>query len=136
MIDWLERNRKLIDYFRANEGKSPSGSHLVLLTTTGNKTGRTLTSPLVYLADGDGRYVVFGSVSGAPNNPGWYHNIKADPRVTVEVGADKFECRAVIATGSERERLWARAVEAMPLVKEHQAKTTRQFPIVILEKPH
>jgi deazaflavin-dependent oxidoreductase (nitroreductase family) len=134
MIDWNERNRHVIEHVRANGGVSPSGSRPALLTTTGAKSGKSHTVPLAVMQDGD-RIVVFGSVMGAPRNPDWYFNIKANPKVRVEYGAESFETTAQIAEGEERERLWAKAVQTMPIVVQHQEKTTRQIPLVILPRP-
>src|SRR5882672_8463269 len=105
-----EFNRNLIDEFRAHDGKVTGifeGAPLLLLTTTGAKSGRKHTTPLVYQQDGD-RIVVFGSKGGAPSHPAWFRNLVAHPNVTVEVpGGETFEARAVVVEGPERDRLFA-----------------------------
>jgi deazaflavin-dependent oxidoreductase (nitroreductase family) len=129
-------NRNLIAEFRAGDGKVGGpfeGAPLLLLTTTGAKTGRPHTTPLVYQADGD-RIVVFGSKGGAPSHPAWYHNLVANPTVTVELPTETFEARAVTAEGAERDRIWSAQKELMPGFKEYEAKTDRQIPVIVLER--
>jgi deazaflavin-dependent oxidoreductase (nitroreductase family) len=131
-MDFIEFNRKIIDEFRANGGKVGgdfAGAPMVLLTTTGAKTGRRLTSPLVHTTDGDD-LVVIASKGGAPNHPAWYHNLKANPTVTVEVGDEEYEATAVITEGEERQRLFDAQAEMMPNFKEYQEATTRVIPVV------
>src|ERR1700674_4925379 len=102
-------NRSVIDEFRAKDGKLSGpfeGAPLLLLTTTGAKSGLKHTTPVAYLRDGD-RIVVFGSKAGAPTHPAWYHNLVANPTVTVEVPEEQFEARAVVIDGEERDRLFA-----------------------------
>ena len=106
---------------------------MVLLTTTGAKSGRQRTTPLVYLSDGD-RVYIFASKGGSPTHPDWYHNIKANPRVTVEIGTDKFEADAKEVTGDERDRLYAAQVAVMPGFGEYQANTSRVIPVVELQR--
>src|SRR5438067_10271589 len=104
-----ERNRKVIDEFRANVGKVGGpfeGRPMILVTNTGAKTGRKRITPLVYLRQGE-RIFVVGSKGGAPTHPDWYHNMVANPRVTVEVGTEPYEADAVSITGPERVRLYA-----------------------------
>jgi deazaflavin-dependent oxidoreductase (nitroreductase family) len=134
--DRFARNRKVIEEFRANAGKIPgrdSGFPLLLLTTTGAKSGQQRTTPVAYLADGD-RVVVFASKGGGPTSPDWYHNLVANPRVSVEVGSESYGARAVVAAGEERERLYARQAQLFPVFGEYQQKTTRKIPVVILER--
>jgi deazaflavin-dependent oxidoreductase (nitroreductase family) len=129
-------NQRIIDEFRANEGKVGggfSGAPLVLLTTTGAKTGKRHTIPLVYLPEGD-RIFIFASFAGAPTNPAWYHNIRANPRVTIEVGTEKSEAEATELTGSERDRVFAAQVSVMPGFADYQDKTSRVIPVVELTK--
>ena len=124
-----------MDEFRANAGKVGGpfeGSPMLILHTTGARSGREHMNPLVYQSDGD-RLVVFASKGGAPNHPDWYHNLAANPDVTIEVGTETLAKRARIATGDERERLWTRQKQLMPGFADYQAKTTRQIPVVILE---
>ena len=129
-------NRQLIDEFRANNGKVGGPferAPLVLLTTKGAKSGQLRTFPVVYTRDGD-RIVVIASKGGAPNNPAWYHNLVANPEVTVELPGEKFVARASVATGDERARLWRVQADLMPNFDEYQQKTTREIPVVILER--
>src|SRR6476620_2413459 len=128
-------NQSLIEEFRANNGKVTgvfAGRPVVLLTTTGAKSGRPRTSPLVYTTDGD-RMVIIASKGGAPTNPDWYHNIVANPVVTVELPGETFQARATVAEGEERQRLYDAQAALMPAFAEYQQKTTRQIPVVILD---
>ncbi len=126
-------NQTVIETFRKNGGKVQGGMNLLLLTTTGAKSGQPRIAPLAYSTDGD-RYVVAASKAGAPTNPDWYFNLVANPIVTVEVGDEKFEARASIADGAERDRLYAQHAELMPGFAEYETKTTRRIPIVLLER--
>ena len=128
-------NRRVIEEFRANSGRVAAfeGATLLLLTTIGAKTRRVHTTPLVYLPDGEA-LVVFGTKGGAPTNPDWYHNLRANPTATVEVGDDRFEVRARIAAGEERERLFARQKSLRPQFAEYEAKSGRAIPVVVLER--
>ena len=131
-----ELNQSIIKEFRANQGKVafPSeGMPVLLLTMTGAKTGRTLVRPLCYARDGD-RLLIIASYGGAPRNPPWYHNLVANPDVTVEVGTEKFKARATQAHGAERDRLFAAAAALMPRFSEYQHKTERQLPLFILTR--
>jgi len=105
----------------------------VLLTTKCARTGVTRTTPLVHTRDGD-RYVVLASKGGAPTNPAWYHNLVANPTVTVEVGPEKFEARASVARGEERDRLFNAQAALMPGFAEYQRNTPRRIPVVVLER--
>jgi deazaflavin-dependent oxidoreductase (nitroreductase family) len=128
-------NQSIVDEFRANGGKVGGpfeGAPMLLLTTTGAKSGQARTAPLVYLPDGD-RYVVFASKAGAPTNPDWYHNLVANPSVSVEVGSDRTDADAVVLTGEERDQLFAKQAERMPGFKDYQDKTTRVIPVVALQ---
>ena len=136
MTDQHEYNRQLIEQFRANRGTIDgpfAGRPLLLLTTTGARSGQPRTAPMMYVPDGD-RLLVIASNLGASQHPGWYHNLMAHPGVTVEVGAETFEAAAVVTEGAEYQQLWARIVEQYPFFTEHQAKTTRQIPVVALER--
>ena len=127
-------NTKIIEEFRANGGKMAGGFDgvpLVLLTTTGAKTGTKRTTPLAYLPDGD-RIVIFASKAGAPTNPAWYHNLLAHPEVTVEVGGETGPARAEVLTGEERDRLFAEQVRRVPGFGDYQAKTDRVIPVIAL----
>ncbi|MEV0148495.1 MULTISPECIES: nitroreductase family deazaflavin-dependent oxidoreductase [unclassified Nonomuraea] len=128
-------NQKVIDEFRANGGKVGGmfeGANLVLLTTTGRKSGKQVTSPVMYLKDGE-RIVVIASYAGADHHPAWYLNLVANPSLTVEVGTEKYQARAEVMEGDERDRLYARMVEVAPGFAEYQAKTERRIPVVALE---
>ena len=127
-------NQQIIETFRANKGKTSFPLPLILLTTTGAKSGDLRTSPVAYSTDGD-RIVIAASKGGAPTNPDWYHNLVAHPIVTVEIGAEKFQARATIVTDeAERERLYARHAELMPGFAEYPQKTDRKIPVVLLER--
>jgi deazaflavin-dependent oxidoreductase (nitroreductase family) len=104
----------------------------LLLTTKGRKSGAEKTVPLIFVNDGD-NYVVIGSLGGAPKHPVWYLNLVANPHVTLQVKDKVFEAVARTAQSPERERLWAKALEAWPQYDDYQAKTTRQIPVVVLE---
>ena len=136
MADVNDFNRNLIDEFRANDGKVTGpfeGAPLLLLTTTGAKSGNTRTNPVVYTRDGD-RLVIIASKGGSPTSPDWYHNLVANPLVTIEVPGEKFEAKASVARGDEHDRLFAAQAAVMPQFGEYQEKTTRQLPVVILER--
>ena len=134
--DYNEFNRKLIEEFRANGGKVGgmfAGAPLLLLTTTGAKTGQPRVAPLAYTTD-NGRLVVIASKGGAPTHPDWFHNLRANPDVTVEVGMETFPARATIPAGAERQRLFEQMAAQMPNFAEYQRNTTRQIPVVVLER--
>jgi deazaflavin-dependent oxidoreductase (nitroreductase family) len=136
MTDQNTYNRQLIEEFRANRGKSGGpmeGRPLLLLTTTGAKSGQLRTTPMMYIPDGD-RLLVIASNAGAPVHPDWYRNLVAYPEVTVEVGNEIFEAIAIVTEGTERQRLWTRVVELYPFFADHQAKVTRQIPVIVLER--
>lgn len=129
-------NRGVIEEFRSNDGRVGGpyeGADLLLLTTTGARSGRRHTTPLMYLRDGD-RLVVFGTKGGAPRNPDWYHNLLAEPTATVEVGTDRFDADARIATGNERDELYARQAARRPQFADYEAKTARKIPVIVLER--
>ncbi len=132
--DWNEHNRDVIEQFRANGGIVGDGKipH-VLLTTTGAKSGLTRINPLNYSRDAD-RIIVIASKGAAPTHPDWYLNLVAHPEVTVEVGTEKFQARASIAAGAERERLFNQQAALMPYFATYQKRTTRQIPVIILER--
>ena len=132
----LEFNSKVIEEFRANGGKVGGpfeGAALLLLTTTGAKSGEPRTSPLVYTTDGE-RIVIIASMAGAPTNPAWYHNLAARPDATVELGSETIKVRAQDAEGDERQRLYDAQAEIMPVFKEYAAKTERVIPVVLLDR--
>jgi len=109
------------------------GAPLLLLTTTGAKSGQRRTTPVMYLPDGN-RLIIFASKAGAPTNPDWYHNLVAHPQAAVEVGTETFDITAVVATGEERDRLFARQAELYPGFANYQARITRQIPVIALER--
>lgn len=130
-----ERNRRIVEEFRANGGVVGGGFEgvtLLILPTTGRRTGRDHVTPLVYLPDGD-RYVVFGSKGGAPTHPEWYLNLVAHPEATVEVGTRSLRVEARQITGLERDELYARQVERMRSFAEYQEKTSRVIPAIALQ---
>lgn len=131
MSDW---NTKIIEEFRANEGRvgGPfTDAPMLLLTTTGRRTGERRTNPMMYMADGD-RLLVFASKGGAPTHPDWYHNLVADPRVTVEVGTESYQAHATALQGDERDRLYAEQSRRYPGFAEYQRNTSRVIPVVAL----
>jgi len=107
----------------------------LLLTTTGRKSGEKFVFPLFYGNDGDS-YIVVASKGGAPQHPGWYRNLLANPDVDVQVGTAKLKARARTATGAERTRLWVKALEFWPPYAEYQQKTEREIPVVLLDPVH
>lgn len=131
-----ERNQKVIAEFRANQGKvgGPyANAPLLLLTTTGAKSGKKYINPLAYTKDGE-HLVIIASFGGAPKNPSWYHNLVAHPEVTVEVGSENFKAKATVATGEERQRLYDQQAKQMPNFAEYAKKTTRQIPVIVLTR--
>ncbi len=132
----LEFNNQVIAEFRANEGKvggAFAGAPMVLLTMKGAKSGEKRTIPLVYSKDGD-NVVIIASMGGAPKHPAWFLNLKANPDVTVEVGTEKFQARASVPEGAERDRLFNQQAALMPNFAEYQQKTTRVIPAVVLKR--
>ena len=129
-------NTQVIEEFRANAGRvggNFEGAPMVIITTTGAKSGQPRTIPLVYLLDSD-RVVIFASKAGAPTNPDWYHNIVANPNLTVEVGSETYEAVAEEITGEERDRLFAAQVAVMPGFQTYADNTTRLIPVVALNR--
>jgi deazaflavin-dependent oxidoreductase (nitroreductase family) len=136
MSDYNDWNQKIIEEFRSSGGQVGgqfAGAPVLILTSTGAKTGQKRTTPMMYLRDGD-RMAVFASKAGAPTNPDWYHNLVANPRATVEVGTETFEVEAEVATREERDRLYATQAERYPGFKEYEEKTTRVIPVVLLRR--
>lgn len=134
--EMVEFNRALIDEYRQNGGKVSgpfAGAPLLLLTTTGAKSGRELTSPLAFTRDGD-RIIVIASKAGAPTNPAWYHNLVANPDVKVELDDDTFDARAEVTEGDERERLYRQQAEVLPPFNQYEKNTTRQIPVIALNR--
>jgi deazaflavin-dependent oxidoreductase (nitroreductase family) len=134
MHDW---NRRTIEAFRASKGQVGGvweGRPLLLLTTTGAKSGQPRTTPVMYLREGD-RVFIFASKAGAPTHPDWYHNLLAHPDVTVEIGDQIYQATAKPVTGAERDHIYAQWAERYPQFREYQEKTSRIIPVIELE-PH
>ena len=132
MTNWNEHNRSVIEQFRAKGGSS-GARPLLLLTTTGAKSGRPHTTPLMYLADGDS-FAVIASKGGEPKHPDWYRNLVANPTVRVEVAGEDFETQARVAEPEERDRLFALQGAHYPFFAGYQNKVKRRIPVVVLER--
>ena len=129
--DW---NRQTVEDFRANQGQVGGiweGRPLLLLTTTGAKSGQRRTNPVMYLRERD-RLFVFASKGGVPTNPDWYHNLLAHPEVTVEIGDQTYPAIAKPVTGAERDSIYARWAQQYPQYREYQESTTRSIPVIEL----
>ncbi len=135
MTDVNDFNTQIIEEFRANAGVVAQfgGAPLLLLTTTGAKSGQDRVHPMMYRPEGE-RMFVFASKAGAPSNPDWYHNLVAHPEVTVEVGAERFGAKARVVTGPERDRIYAAHAAEYPGFAEYQEKTDRIIPVVELDR--
>lgn len=136
MSELNDFNQKVITEFRANQGKvggQMEGMPVLLLTTKGAKTGRPFTKPLAYTKDGN-RLVVIASFAGSPHHPAWYVNLVANPTVTIEVGTESFQARAITTSGEERERLFNAQAKLMPIFNDYKTKTSRQLPVVVFER--
>jgi deazaflavin-dependent oxidoreductase (nitroreductase family) len=130
-------NTAIAQEFRANGGKVSmfSDREILLLTTTGAKSGEPRLSPLAYVPDGSpDRLVIFASHMGAAHHPGWYHNLVANPEVTVEVGTETFTATASTATGAEHDRLYQLFTSQLPGTDDHQSRTSRTIPMVVLHR--
>ena len=129
-------NNGIIKNFRENEGRVTIppfvGATLLLLTTSGARSGLPRTAPLGYQRGGDG-YVVIGSNSGLPANPEWFHNLKSNPVATAEVGAETFQVRARFTEGAERRRLFDATIAKVPAFGEYEGMTDRELPVIVLE---
>ena len=136
MTDQNDFNRQLIEEFRANPSKfeGPGSRSLLLLTTTGARSGKRYTTPLMYFTDGD-RLIIIASNAGAPKHPDWYYNLLAHPEVTVEFGTKTYDTTANVIQGAERQQVWARLCEQYPFFIDHQAQITRQIPLIALSRP-
>jgi deazaflavin-dependent oxidoreductase (nitroreductase family) len=130
--DMAAHNRQVIADFRANGGV-PDGRPLLLLTTTGARTGQRRTTPMMYVSDGD-RLLVIASNAGAPRDPDWFHNLVAHPAVTVEVTGDTFEASATVLLDEERDRVFAEIVKRHAFFADHQAGVERTIPVVALTR--
>jgi len=136
MSELNERNKRIIDEFRANEGRVGGpfeGKDLLLLHTLGAKSQQERINPVACIKDGE-RFAVIASKGGAPTNPDWYYNVVANPQVTVEVGTEKFQAKATVAEEPERSRLYEKMVEVMPGFDEYRRKTTRVIPVIVLTR--
>jgi deazaflavin-dependent oxidoreductase (nitroreductase family) len=136
MTDFNEFNRGVIEEFRTNGGTVGgvfAGAPMILITHRGAKSGKQYTSPLVYTRSGDD-YVIIASKGGAPDDPQWFRNIVANPDVIVEVGTERFDARARVAEGAERDRLYRAQADLMPNFAEYANKTSRTIPVVVLER--
>jgi len=109
------------------------GTDILLLSTRGRRSGETRTTPLIERTDGDG-WVVVASKGGSPENPAWYENLKADPDAEIQVRAERVPVRARTAEGEERARLWRKMVEVWPAYDSYQQRTSREIPVVVLER--
>ena len=140
MGEFDDMNREVVAEFRSNQGVVDTaaggyfkGKPVLILHTTGAKTGAERANPLMYLDEGDRRFV-FASKGGAPHNPDWYYNLKANPGVTVEMGTESYPATASVITGPERDRIYAEQVAAFPQFGEYEQKTTRKIPVVALDR--
>jgi deazaflavin-dependent oxidoreductase (nitroreductase family) len=133
MSDW---NEKIIEEFRANEGKVGgyfANNTLLLLHTTGAKSGKERVNPLATYED-DERLVIIASKGGAPSNPDWYYNVVANPMVEVEYGTEKFQAKATVTSEPERSELFEKMVSRMPGFAEYREKTSRVIPVITLTR--
>ena len=110
-----------------------NGAPILLVTTKGHKSGQTRVTPLIFVDDAAGPAII-ASKGGAPEHPAWYQNLAADPRVKVQIKGDVFEARARTTSGPERARIWKAAVKAWPQYEDYQAATSREIPVVVLER--
>ena len=136
MADQNDYNRQLIEEFRTDRSKTDKpleGRPLLLLTTTGARSGQRRTTPMMYIPDGD-HLIIIASNAGASTHPDWYYNLIAHPQVTAEVGPETFDATAIVIEGPARQQLWTRITELYPFFAEHQAKITRQIPVIALER--
>ncbi len=136
MSDTNDWNKQIIEEFRANDGKVGgqfANMNLLLLHTTGAKSGLPRINPVACMADGD-RYVAIASKGGAPTHPDWYYNLVANPEANVEVGTEQFPAVAAVAEEPERTRLYDKMAAMYPFFAEYQKKTTRIIPVVILTR--
>ena len=129
--EFLAYNQGVISEFRANHGVvSQPPFPILLLTTTGARTGRPTTVPLAFAVDDSGRVFVMASKAGAPQHPAWFHNVRANPSVTVELGDRSFQAQAVVTEGEERDRLYGMISDG---ASEYEKNTSRVFPVIVLD---
>jgi deazaflavin-dependent oxidoreductase (nitroreductase family) len=130
-------NEKIIEEFRANEGRVGGpfeGAPMILIHHIGARSGTERVTPLVYFPQDDGQMVIIASKAGAPTNPDWYHNLKANPKIDVEVGTETFPVEVGEVVGEKRDEIWSRVVDAMPGFGEYQVKTDRKIPVLVLQR--
>jgi deazaflavin-dependent oxidoreductase (nitroreductase family) len=131
-------NQGIVDEFRANDGVVGGpfqGLPLVLLHHTGAKSGIERVNPLAYQRLGDDSVAVFASKGGAPTNPDWFHNVVANPNTSIEIGTERYDVTARVATGEERNRIWEAQKKAFPNFAEYESKSGgREIPVVVLDK--
>jgi deazaflavin-dependent oxidoreductase (nitroreductase family) len=130
--DWIVEHQQRYLETNGAEGHIWRGVPTLLLTTTGHKTGRETTTPLIYGRAGEA-YVVVASKGGAPDHPKWYRNLVANPEVTIQVGPERKRARARTASAEEKPALWKTMTGIWPAYDEYQAKTTREIPVVVIE---
>jgi deazaflavin-dependent oxidoreductase (nitroreductase family) len=133
MSDW---NTRVVEEFRANGGQVSgplAGANMLLLHTTGAKSGEERVHPLVYQDTGGDDVVIFASNYGGPNYPAWYYNLLAHPEATIEIGGGTRPVRARVTEGDERERFWTRQKQDRPNFADYEQKTTRTIPVIVLE---
>lgn len=136
MTEMDDMNARIMEEFRANGGVVGGdfeGAPLLILHTSGAKSGKPNVQPLMYQAVGDG-FAIFASYAGGPRNPGWYHNLVAGPKVSIEVGADTVEVTARVVDGGERDRIWTRQKSDYPFFADYEQQTSRTIPVVVLER--
>jgi deazaflavin-dependent oxidoreductase (nitroreductase family) len=137
MASASDYNARIIEEFRATGGHPGgewAGTPVILIRHIGAKSGIERVTPLGCSSQGDGRFVIVASSGGSPIHPDWYYNLKANPRITVEVGAQTFTVLADELAGATRAELWPKLVAEYPTLGEHQARTTRQFPVFMLTR--
>ncbi len=136
MSDSNDWNTRIIEEFRANGGKVSGqfeGAPLLLLHSTGARSGQERVHPMMYQDLGEGSVAVFASKAGAPDNPDWFHNVSANPSVEAEIGTETRRCTARVAEGDERERIWSRQKSEYPGFADYEQKTDRTIPVVVLD---
>lgn len=129
-------NKQIIEEFRANGGKCGGpfeGAPMLLLHTIGKRSGTERINPLVYQPDGD-KFVIFASFAGAPKDPDWFNNLVASPETTIEHGTETLAVRARVTADGERDGYWSAQKAAAPQFAEYEAATTREIPVVVLER--
>ena len=133
----MDFTQRLIDELRSHGGQVTTGPMagrpLMILTTRGARSGEERTAVVTYTRDGD-RYVIAASKSGAPTNPDWFHNLQANPEVSVEAGGEAFTARATVTTGEERDRLWEQHAGERPEFREYPKITDRVIPMILLDR--